>query len=191
MKKFEEVEIESDDDGRYNVKNTSVTVTESKCECAFSMQYKLSYKHIFSLRKQLDKNQFEKSLIKERWSKLHYLCTFRSYQHEHHVSHSVYSPRGRVESQQQRYRAGYHVAQKLASCTAEIAGHMFDVRLQQMTSLLRAWERGEEVVIETTTRPDEPSTDDNMTGIATKTEIPPPTLEGSTDDTDDAHTGDL
>ena len=49
LKKSEEAEIKSDDDGRYKVENTSVIVTESKRECAFSMLYKLPCKHIFSL----------------------------------------------------------------------------------------------------------------------------------------------
>ena len=180
LKKSEEVEIESHDEGRYKVINTSLTFTESHCECAFNTQYKLPCKHIFSLRKQLDKNLFEMSLVNERWSKLHYLGTFRSYQHEHQVSRSVHSPRGRVQSQQQRYRATYHVAQKLASCAAEITGQMFDVRLQQMKALLRAWERGEEVIIETTSRQGELSTCDDLPGEAATREI-----EHSTTDSDE------
>ena len=108
-------------------------------------------------------NQFDKSLINERWSKRHYLGTFRSYQHNIHVAHSVLHS----QSQQQRYRTAYHTAQKLASCAAEVTGQMFDVRLHQMTTMLRSWERGEEVVIETTYSHPEPSL-----YIATTTEMP-------------------
>ncbi|KAH3769581.1 hypothetical protein DPMN_170854 [Dreissena polymorpha] len=104
-----------------------------------------------------------------------------SYQHENHVTHSVLSPRARVESQQQRYRAAYHVTQKLASCAAEVTGHMFDVRLQQLTTLLRAWEQGEEVVIETASQPHEPAIDNRLPDLETITEIPPPS---SSDDDD-------
>ena len=162
LKQCEEVKIDSDDDGRYKIKDTSVRVTENKCECAFSMQYKLPCKHILKLRKMLDLNLFEKSLINERWSKHHYLGTFRSYQPEHQVTQSVYTPRGNwVQSQQQRYRAVHHVAQKLASCAAEQTGQMFDVRLRQLNELLRAWEQGDEVVIETTSRLEEQTSQDN------------------------------
>ena len=89
---------------------------------------------IFSLRMLLQMIQFDKSLINERWSKRHYLGTFRSYQHNIHVTHSVLHSRAKVETQQQRHRTAYHTAQKLASCAAEVTGQMFDVRLHQMTT---------------------------------------------------------
>ena len=97
------------------------------------------------------------------------MCDLDLHQHDNHVAHSVLHSRARVESQQQRYRTAYHTAQKLASCAAEVTGQMFDVRLHQMTTMLRSWERGEEVVIETTNSHPGPSLD-----IATTTEMPPP-----------------
>ena len=85
------------------------------------------------------------------------------------MAHSVLHSRARVESQQQRYRTAYHTAQKLASCAAEVTGQMFDVRLHQMTTMLRSRERGEEVVIETTNSHPGPSL-----YIATTTEMSQP-----------------
>ena len=84
------------------------------------------------------------------------------------MAHSVLHSRARVEYQQQRYRTAYHTAQKLASCAAEVTGQMFDVRLHQMTTMLRSRERGE-VVIETTNSHPGPSL-----YIATTTEMPQP-----------------
>ena len=58
---------------------------------------------------------------------------------------------------------------------------MFDVRLQKLTTFLRAWEQGEEVVIETTSQPHEPAIDNRLPDLKTITEIPPPS---SSDDDD-------
>ncbi|KAH3884894.1 hypothetical protein DPMN_008880 [Dreissena polymorpha] len=59
---------------------------------------------------------------------------------------------------------------------------MFDVRLQQLTTLLRAWEQGEVVVIETTSQPHEPAIDNRLPDrLETITEMPPPS---SSDDDD-------
>ena len=52
------------------------------------------------------------------------------------LSGSLIHSHARAEAQQQRYRAAYHTAKKLASCAAEVTGQMYDVRLHQMTTML-------------------------------------------------------
>ncbi|KAL4226267.1 hypothetical protein ACF0H5_014251 [Mactra antiquata] len=51
------------------------------------------------------------------------------------------------QSQQQRYRSAFHLAQRLASCAAEETGSAFNLRLEQLQALLTAWETGDTVTV--------------------------------------------
>lgn len=150
LNSFERTEIVLTEDGTYKVKDTNQIVTEENCGCAFNNQYMLPCKHMFSLRNKLDKNLYDESLIADRWSKNHYLGAFKNYLPEQHMTNVMQCPSPRPMSQQQRYKAAYHVGQKLASCAAEETGSKFDVRLRQLNELLRAWENGIDVIIEPT-----------------------------------------
>ena len=134
--------------------------TETTCTCDFRRQYKLPCKHIFAVRKKQEVELFSQELIESRWTKAKYLGILNQTVTGNQVHTSETTSVRKPTSQQDRFRMSFRVAQRLASVASESTGAGFDVKIKQLETLSSAWEKGQNVVIETVDN--EPQNTDNI-----------------------------
>ncbi|XP_053376767.1 zinc finger SWIM domain-containing protein 3-like [Mercenaria mercenaria] len=151
LNRYENVDLMPHAADSFKVNNTAIIATSESCSCTFNSQFILPCRHIFAVRAKLEQPIYDETLIPRRWTRKHYLHSLHITQTDNIMSTDRQQKTAKPTSQQQRYRAAFHISQRLASCAAEETGGVFDLRLQQLSTLLQAWERGKDVVIEAST----------------------------------------
>ena len=126
----------------YNASRTS-------CTCDFQKQYKLPCKHLFAIRLHKGEDLYSEELIESRWTKAKYFGILNQTATENQIQTAETTTSRKPTSQQERFRKSFRITQRLASVAAENTGASFDVKLNQLRSLLTAWENGHNVVINT------------------------------------------
>lgn len=169
MEKHRTTEVLNTSDGGYTVKDSAYVVTTDTCSCMFRKQYVLPCRHILALRVKTDKDLYAPDLVAPRWTRQHFLGSRQLDQLPTNLTHGFTSPKAGNQSQQQRYRTAFRVAQKLALCAAEETRAVFDVRMKQLNALLSAWEKGENVVIESITQVSDPAEPPTCLDVSTRT----------------------
>ena len=164
LKQREKVEL-TQEDGIFQTRDARYKFSVQECNCGFFSQYLLPCRHIFALLEYQHMELFDESLVPLRWTKKFYVSSITKHlPPTSQVQLGPLNPRSKPKSQQQRYRCVSLVTQSIASCAAEYTGTLFDVRLEQLRYLLRAWERGQNVTIE--------GTDDNDQALNENQNIP-------------------
>ena len=136
-------------------KERTITTSIHTCTCGFCKAMQLPCRHIFSLRRQLQLNLFEKQLCGVRWTCDYYKSSQRVFSYNHNLPSDVVVTRaGDKETLQvlyecEKYQKAFTIAQKLASVASHLSMRSFQYGIHCIEQIVNAWEQGNSVVIHT------------------------------------------
>ncbi|XP_028417229.1 zinc finger SWIM domain-containing protein 3-like [Dendronephthya gigantea] len=136
-----------------------LTVSDCNCECMFFTAMMLPCRHIFAVRRNLEKDAFDISICATRW-------TISYYKSKHYVLKSCdgkkfcstpdeaaplcieQHTKKRILSQHEKYRKAFATCQTLASCVSEFPMREFHEKAAVLEKILMYWRNGDEVVVQ-------------------------------------------
>ena len=129
------------------------TVTALHCDCTFRTSMMLPCRHIFAVRKTLNKPLFLPELCNVRWTSTYYYDSQKalfniapSSSTSLEVSQVKAAP-SRAMSQYQKYRKATYLTSELASIVSESSGIHFDRKIKFLKELIDSWKCGQEVAL--------------------------------------------
>ena len=129
------------------------TVTALHCDCTFRTSMMLPCRHIFTVRKTLNKPLFLPELCNVRWTSAYYYDSQKalfdiapSSSTSLEVSQVKAAP-SRAMSQHQKYRKATYLTSELASIVSESSGIHFDRKMKFLKELIDSWKCGQEVAL--------------------------------------------
>ena len=129
-------------------KERIITTSIHTYTCGFCKAMQLPCRHIFSLRRQLQLNLFEKQLCGVRWTRDYYKSSHRVFSYNHNLPSDVVVTRAgdketsKVLSECEKYRKAFTIAQKLASVASHLSMRSFQYGIHCIEQIVNAWEQG-------------------------------------------------
>ena len=140
---------------KFYQKERTITTSIHTYTCGFCKVMRLPCRHIFSFRRLLQLNLFEKQLCGVCWTHDYYKSSHRVFSYNHNLPSDVVVTRAgdketsKVLSECEKYRRAFTIVQKLASVASHLSMRLFQYGIHCTEQIVNAWEQGNSVVIHT------------------------------------------